>query len=226
MNEAGARGPAPEALTAKPQSPAPSPNAGPRAGSPPRPAGSQPHATPPGPFRAAAANPIPTLATGDVDDATLVVHTPLKPAPVAPVPPAHVEPPEDIEARIRSAVQAAVRPLQQSVVDMQRQLEQAQELVREHERALALAEALGQARLINAVASPVAASYLPPAIALASRPAPPIDLAAIARDTSIQIDPAFNGSWSKRRAVSFLVLTIVTGFGSLIAALVLSYLPH
>jgi hypothetical protein len=63
-------------------------------------------------------------------------------------------------------------------------------------------------------------------MAVAARPAPLIDLAAIARDKSIEIDSAFDGSKRRRRAVLLFALVIVLIFGSLFAALAASYMKH
>lgn len=159
--------------------------------------------------------------------------------PVGPPPASLTETPEEVETRIRSAVEAAVRPLQQSMLDMQRQLEEAQRLVRDRERAAAATNQTSsayaapvsvasapQAQATPVAYAPQAAHAVPAAIAVAARAAPAIDLAAIARDKSIEIDSAFDGSKRRRRAVILFVLIILAIFGSLFGALAASYAHH
>jgi hypothetical protein len=142
------------------------------------------------------------------DDATVVARAPMMPVGPPPLPDDGAE---DVEGRIRAAVDAAVRPLRQSMVDMQRQLEEAQRILREREAAAA-----------ELAIRAVAAKPLP----VLPRPPPDLDVAAIARDTSIAIDDAFDGRKRRRRMAFMLTLAILAIFGGLFAALAQSYLHH
>jgi hypothetical protein len=201
----------------------------PRAQAPSSPQIAERAAQPSPPARTAAAGPPPLPPPND-DEATVVARPPMMPVGPAPAPLA--EPSEEVEARIRSAVEAAVRPLQQSMLDMQRQLEEAQRIVRDRERAMALAASAAPAHAPPPLpAQPQSTSVahavaVPAAIALATRAAPAVDLAAIARDRSIEIDSAFDGSKRKRRAVILFALVILAIFGSLFGALAASYAHH
>ena len=198
----------------------------PRAQAPSSPQIAERAAQPSPPARTAAAGPPPLPPPND-DEATVVARPPMMPVGPAPAPLA--EPSEEVEARIRSAVEAAVRPLQQSMLDMQRQLEEAQRIVRDRERAVALAASAAPAHAPPAQPQSTSVAHavaVPAAIAMAARAAPPVDLAAIARDRSIEIDSAFDGSKRKRRAVLLFALVILAIFGSLFGALAASYAHH
>jgi hypothetical protein len=161
-------------------------------------------------------------------------------------PPLPVGPsPDEVEARVRAAVEAAVRPLQMSVLDLQRQLDEARLLAAPRDRAPSRPDAREERDAATVVAprdglaglslrarSPsrpdvekTTVQAAPPrAVQAAAVPAvPAIDLAAIARGPSIEIDAAFDGAKRRRRAVFMFVLMILAVFGALGAALASSY---
>jgi hypothetical protein len=123
----------------------------------------------------------------------------------------------EVEARIRSAVEAAVRPLQQSVLDLQNQLAEAQRIIRERE--------VGAARLDDPTA-PVQARAMMVSRVEFEAPRPVLDLKAIERDTSIVIDDAFDGRRRRRKMALLFSLFLLIVFGGLFALLWRSYQPH
>jgi hypothetical protein len=78
----------------------------------------------------------------------------------------------------------------------------------------------------SAIAAP--ASAAPPARrSLIVAPPPLLDVAAIERDVSIDVDvSALDGRRRKRRMVLLLVLALLVVFGGLFAMLALSYQPQ
>jgi hypothetical protein len=131
------------------------------------------------------------------------------------------------KARIQSAVEEAVRPLHQSMVDMQRELEEARRIIREREQATASAASPAPPAAATALAEPVAAPA--PRARMVSLPqapvamAPVLDVKAIEQDSSIETDFALDGRRRRRRlAVVFAVMLFVV-FGGLFALLAQSY---
>lgn len=129
-----------------------------------------------------------------------------------------VQRPADVDVRIRSAVEAAVRPLQQSVLDLQNQLAEAQRIIRERELAAARGEAFDP--------MPMRARMVSQVLLESAAPAPVLDLKAIERDTTIVIDDAFDGRRRRTRMAIFFTLFLLALFGGLFAMLWRSYLPH
>jgi hypothetical protein len=146
---------------------------------------------------------------------------------------------------VRSAVGEALAPVQQAFRDIQRRLD---DLERRPMTVVASASAVAaaptalapmrrpQATFPGGVAAP--GSVVPVSVAPASlvpipvtvgsiAPRPPLfDIAAIERDTNIQIDGAIDGRRRKLRLALTFVLLLLVVFGGLFAALAYSYAPH
>jgi hypothetical protein len=146
---------------------------------------------------------------------------------------------------VRSAVGEALAPVQQAFRDIQRRLD---DLERRPMTVVASAPAVAaaptalapmrppQATYPGGVAAPgsvvpvsvAPASLVPIPVTIASiAPRPPLfDIAAIERDTNIQIDGAIDGRRRKLRLALTFVLLLLIVFGGLFAALAYSYAPH
>jgi hypothetical protein len=148
--------------------------------------------------------------------------------------PAPSPPREDPEARVRAAVAEAVAPLNQTIRELQRRIEELERRPVQQSAAAfnvlpsgAAASAVEpyrqpQASYPGAIAVPVAAPSAPAVIARA----PEIDLAAIARSGSVDMEGALDGRRRRRNlAIKFVVFLVVV-FGGLFAALANSYSPH
>ena len=123
------------------------------------------------------------------DDPTVVARSPFAPqvgkpdgvaaatpararAPAAAPVPAPAPPKADEESRIQTAVEAAVRPLRNSMLDMQRQLEEAQRIIREREQAAATQPAATQPAATQPAATQPAATQPAATQPAATQPAP------------------------------------------------------
>jgi hypothetical protein len=110
------------------------------------------------------------------------------------------------------------------MVDIQRQLDEAQRVVRERDATSGMSRAPGSLPLPPNEGAPQLRRA--PSAGPAGDQGAVFDIAAIERDTSIAIDGAFDGRRRRRRAVLLFVSVVVIVFGGLLAALAGSYLPH
>jgi hypothetical protein len=142
---------------------------------------------------------------------------------------------EDAEARVRIAVAQAVAPLNQTIRELQRRIEELERRPAAQAPAAAFnvvastvsavpveAYRQRQASHPGAIAVPSPAASAP---ALAAR-AQVLDVAAIDRTVSVDADFALDGRRRRRRLVITFVLFLVAVFGGLFAALANSYAPH
>jgi hypothetical protein len=137
---------------------------------------------------------------------------------------------DDPRPLIRAAIDEAMVPVHQALRDLVRRVE---ELERRPATIVQAAPAQ-PAALVQSAASPAVRtamrqpmpSYPPPVGHALPTHGPTLDLAAINRDTSIQVDDALDGSKRKRRLALTFVLLLLVVFGGLFGALAHSYTPH
>jgi hypothetical protein len=153
------------------------------------------------------------------------------PAPAVAV--ARAETPEELRLRIRAAVDEALAPVQQTVRELLRRIE---ELERRPAQPAAPVVTMLPAHAMAPPSEPYRRqqpSY-PAAIAVSVAPSPQavsaqgavLNLAAIERDVHVQMDGGLDGRRRRRRLVWTLVLFVLVVFGGLGAALASSYTPH
>jgi hypothetical protein len=135
------------------------------------------------------------------------------------------------------AVGEALAPVQQAFRDIQRRLDDLERRPLVVGPApVAPAPPVGAMRApqatlaggVTAMGSDLPGSIAPIPVTLASlAPRPPVlDVAAIERDASVNIDGAIDGRRRKLRLVLTFVLLLLVIFGGLFAALAYSYTPH
>jgi hypothetical protein len=142
---------------------------------------------------------------------------------------ARAETPEELRLRIRAAVDEALAPVQQTVRELLRRIE-------ELERRPAQPAAPVVTMLPSHAMAPSSEPYrrqqpsYPAAIAVSVAPSPQagpvLNLAAIERDVHVQMDGGLDGRRRRRRLVWTFVLFVLVVFGGLGAALASSYTPH
>jgi hypothetical protein len=145
--------------------------------------------------------------------------------PVVARAPAHERQPEprddggDSSRVARAAITEALAPVQQTVRELLRRIEELEKRPAQTVVTAAPAEGYRQPQpsYAGAIAVPINTS-------LAPRP-PTLDIAAIERDTSIQVDGALDGRKRKRRLAITFVLLLLVVFGGLFGALAHSYTP-
>ncbi len=127
-------------------------------------------------------------------------------------------------AKLRAAVDEALAPLQRSLVDVLRRLEELERRPQPMAAAAPISIAAApraQALSYHALESTGVVAMRAPALSMHS-----LDVAAIERDTSIVVDDALNGRSRRLRLVLILALFLVAVFGCLGFMLVKSYSPH
>jgi hypothetical protein len=141
----------------------------------------------------------------------------------APVYERAVIPREEAEAATRAAVDHALAPVQQTVRELLRRIEELEK--RPAQTTISVAPADGyrqpQPSYPDGYRQPQA-SYA--GVSITPR-APVLDVAAIERDASIQVDGALDGRKRKRRLAITFALLLILVFGGLFGALAHSYTP-
>jgi hypothetical protein len=141
----------------------------------------------------------------------------------APVYERAVIPREEAEAATRAAVDHALAPVQQTVRELLRRIEELEKRPAQAMISVAPTDGYRQPQPSHAdgyrQAQP---SYA--GVSITPR-APVFDVAAIERDTSIQVDGALDGRKRKRRLAITFALLLILVFGGLFGALAHSYTP-
>ncbi len=215
-----------------------------------KPAAIAPAAAAPAPLTATPVAAVPVMAPPPAAQVT----PPQAPVAVAPPPlpppepalsraPAHdssAEPREDPRRIARAAVDEALAPVQQTVRELLRRIEELERRPAQTVTHVA-AQAAAPPAVSHAAPSPaMAAPYRQPQPSYSSAmaaevpvvmgslaPRPPVyDVKAIERDTNIEVDGAIDGRKRKRRLAITFVLLLLAIFGALFGALAYSYSPH
>jgi hypothetical protein len=136
---------------------------------------------------------------------------------------------------VRHAVDEALQPVQQGFRELLRRIEELERrpattttivAAAPSPVAVSTAPAVSEAhRMAQPSYSAAIAASIPITVSLAPR-APVLDVAAIERDASIDVDGALDGRRRKRRLALTFVLLLLVVFGGLFAALARSYSPH
>jgi hypothetical protein len=144
-------------------------------------------------------------------------------------------PREDAEIRVRATVAEAVAPLNQTIRELLRRIEDLERRPVPQPAAAVSVAAAPPAVAMTAEAYRQPQPSYPAAISVPAAPpsapaviarAPALDIAAIERDVHIDVDFALDGRRRRRRLAITFVLFLVVVFGGLFAALANSYTPH
>ncbi len=124
---------------------------------------------------------------------------------------------------LQAAIEAALAPMQRTLADLARRVE---ELERRPQTAALIAASAAAAPRALMRSYPSLDAGGPPDIRMPARSHHSLDVAAIERDASIVVDDALNGQRRRRRLVLALVFLFVALFGALGYAVARSYAPH
>jgi hypothetical protein len=162
-------------------------------------------------------------------------------APVVAAPPQAVLSPVDLRIIVREMNDQAIAPLQMRIAELERRPRApsapAYVMQAAPAQAAPVAAATPIAAAVQAAAEPYASAMAAPAahapvVAAAPRslvvaPPPLLDVKAIERDGTIDIDiTGFDGGRRKRRMIILFVFALLLVFGGLFALLADSYTPH
>jgi hypothetical protein len=143
-------------------------------------------------------------------------------------------PREDAEIRVRATVAEAVAPLNQTIRELLRRVEELERRpVPQPAAAVSVVASPAVATPADAYRQPqpsypaaISVPAAPPSAPAVIARAPTLDVAAIERDVHIDVDFALDGRRRRRRLAITFVLFLVVVFGGLFAALANSYTPH